>query len=82
MVKVGGPNRTRHAPGYSNRAFSQVRVGMNRGEVRTILGEPLMRLDRDMVWRYAHSYGSFSLRDLSFSQDGKVTGIYTGFYLD
>jgi hypothetical protein len=71
-----------HAPGYSAKAFAKVRVGMTSDEVLALLGEPLMRLNRSTLWRYARSGGSFSLRDISFSRDGKVTAINKDFYWD
>ena len=55
---------------------------MTSEEVYAILGEPLMGLSRSTVWRYTHSGGSFFLRDISFSRDGKVTAIVKEFYLD
>lgn len=34
-------NDTRYAPGYSEEAFSRIRVGVTESEVRSLLGEPL-----------------------------------------
>jgi hypothetical protein len=90
VALLTGHVRTHYAPGYSEQAFAQVRVGMSRDEVHALLGEPLQRFSPDWKWpeagwRYADQVTGtdhFHQRDISFSRAGRVTEITRGFYFD
>jgi hypothetical protein len=87
---VTGDERTKYAPGFTEEAFSRVRVGMTRDEVHTLLGEPLVRSSPSWLWpeagwRYSDQVtgtSHYHQRDISFSRDGRVTEIVRGFYFD
>ncbi|HWN94204.1 MAG TPA: hypothetical protein VNT99_04165 [Methylomirabilota bacterium] len=83
-----GQHSTQYAVGYGDAAFANVRLGMTREKVLQLLGEPLKRYEvywPDYGWSYAQpasSSGHYHLRDIRFSQDGKVTDVFKVFYFD
>ena len=83
-----GQHATSFAPGYSDAAFSKLRLGMSYDEVRRLLGEPLHRDTvywPDYGWKYsapASSSGHYHLREVRFTQDGKVGDCFSVFYFD
>lgn len=57
-----------YAPGFTQRAFDQVRPGMTQREVRQLLGEPLGM--RGHAWYYSDpsSYGVYHAKIVVFSE--------------
>ena len=77
---------TVYAPGYSDRAFRMVKVGMSRGDVEHLLGTSIdgptfsqgLRIER---WSKAAHDGSFRERVIRYNND-VVVSKYSGFYID
>ena len=80
-------DNTKYASGYSEKGFRSVRPGMNKNEVRAILGKPLREdvygretsnavggdLSAVEMWRYSLP-GTFGWRhkEVHFNRQGKV----------
>jgi len=83
---------TRYAPGFSEQAFAQVRVGMPEIEVRQLLGEPLSAFPgHDREYDYILSYtgdGACSWGDFAWKhrwvkiREGRVQGVDRGWSYD
>jgi len=81
-------NNTIWAPGFSESKYSSIRTGMTKEQIIKILGEPVRKWDRDYpdgAWSYSWQKEGddiFDRRDITFSRDGQVTGVYREFYMD
>jgi outer membrane protein assembly factor BamE (lipoprotein component of BamABCDE complex) len=62
-----------YAPGFTQRAFEQVRPGMTQSEVRRLLGEPLG--SRGRAWYYSDpsNHGVYHAKIIVFSEDLRVS---------
>jgi outer membrane protein assembly factor BamE (lipoprotein component of BamABCDE complex) len=74
---------TAWAEGYSEKKFAKITVGMNREEVRSIIGEPIWKPSSN-YWGYTHSPTGthYHQRGFVFSESGQVVEIVKGFYYD
>jgi hypothetical protein len=83
---------TVYAPGYSERRFHRLRVGMTPVEVEAIMGPPLFKgdwgcltapTDRD-IWRYSnqHHYLANYWRRWVIFEKGKVVEVVSDFWVD
>jgi hypothetical protein len=92
-----GEEDTVYAPGYSDRAFRQVEIGMSQQEVLSLLGEPispfrltgepLMDWSRafpaEWCWEYSHSPSDSDFRiRCVYIENGKVVGKRAGYWVD
>lgn len=89
---------TVYAPGYSDRSFRQVQIGMTAGEVLTRLGEPISRYHltgqplndwsrsfpiESVCWQYSCSPSDSNFRmRYVYVKNGKVVGKRTGYWVD
>jgi hypothetical protein len=77
---------TQYSPGYSDRGFRAVRMGMEASEVERLLGKPLnQRVKPDETyWYFARSPGSthYRVRIIRFYSNGRVREKLSYFYLD
>lgn len=58
-----------YAPGFTQRAFEQVRPGMTESEVRQLLGEPLGVQGRAWYYSDPSNYGVYHAKIVVFSED-------------
>ena len=58
-----------YAPGFTQRAFDQVRLGMTQSEVRQLLGEPLGVRGRAWYYSDPSNYGVYHAKIVVFSED-------------
>ena len=86
-------NDTKWAPGYSYRAFRQVRAGMTRQQCIDLLGTALLqtRCNDETLWWYttgkdgrvqSSSSGSVHQRAVVFGPDARVKATMCCFYID
>lgn len=81
---------TTFAPEYSENGFNQIRIGMNRAEVQTLIGDPLdiaPMINNGEQWSYSQDGGNFGdfawlFRAITFNQHGTVTGIERAIFYD
>jgi hypothetical protein len=77
---------TRYSPGYSDRGFRAVKVGMEAAEVERLLGKPLDHriFDGNLIWFFSRSPGDthYRLRVIHFDPDGRVRKKSSEFYVD
>ena len=87
---VSGGDRvedTAYAPGFSERAFREIEPGMDRAQVRALLGEPVHVFDwGDDTWTACFATsptgGNFWRRDVVFDRQDRVTEVRSGFWID
>lgn len=77
---------TEYAPGYTDRGWRALRIGMTQGEVTAIIGEPLQlwtNEDASVGMRWSRSPGDtdYRCRVLQF-KDGRVTEKHSEYYVD
>lgn len=74
---------TAWAKDYSEKKFGKITLGMNREEVRSIMGEPIWESNAN-YWGYTESPTSthYHQRGFVFSDSGHVVKIVKGFYFD
>jgi hypothetical protein len=83
---------TIYAPGYSERRFHRIRVGMTCAEVEAIMGRPLDKVDwsfgtapkdREM-WRYSKQHNALAncWRRWVLFEKGKVLEVVSDFWVD
>jgi len=77
---------TEYAPGYSDKAFRKLRIGMSTGDVVALLGPPLEKgqfTASKETWRWSRSPGdrSYRIRVVIVEAD-RVVQIRSSFYVD
>lgn len=75
------------APGFSEAAFSKVKVGMAANEVASLLGEPLRKDcgDKNCFWSYTGQdtgTADFDQRWVIVGNSGRVEEIRKSFFID
>ncbi len=58
-----------YAPGFTQRAFEQVRPGLTQSEVRQLLGEPLGVRGRAWYYSDPSNYGVYHAKIVVFSEN-------------
>jgi outer membrane protein assembly factor BamE (lipoprotein component of BamABCDE complex) len=78
---------TKDASGFTEKAFSKVRLRMSEENVRLLLGEPLL-IQKSEGGEYLFHYtqaendSNYHLRVVHFNQDRVVTKVVSEIYLD
>lgn len=76
------------SPGFSERNFNKIRVGMSRGEVLEIMGDPLHGYEdcqKNCFWSYTKQdsgTSDFDQRWVIFDENYKVSEVRKSFYID
>ena len=88
VLPLLGHHDTEYAPGFKERSFQTLEMGISQDEVKRIIGDPLFTKtfpDGRVYWYYSRhgkTSKSFFTRILVFREDGRLIARHTEFYLD
>ncbi len=70
LAQLSFPDTTQYASEFTEKKFSEVKSGMSMNAVQALLGTPIRR--GAGWWDYTQSGGSYHVRRIYFSHEGKV----------
>jgi len=88
VLPLFSSENTKYAPGYQEKVFSSLRLGILEGDVRKALGEPLSRKvfpDGETILYYsqqASQIDNYLVRNVVLDRNGRVIELQTEFYFD
>ena len=80
LAQLSFPDTTQYASEFTEKKFSEVKSGMSMNAVQALLGTPIRR--GAGWWDYTQSGGSYHVRRIYFSHEGKVIRKKAYYYID